>query len=317
MLADAAKRAALRNDKKVPVSARAQSRKLAQWSQPSTPRLNRGSRQRRAHRGLESTHRARARPRGGQTRLRKILRHVDRTASQKKAEKMTGGQCSLSAVAKVAAKCASADFCCPLWPVARRRLNRTASIALTVATCRTWIRQPLLERQCCEVCLNAGCWVTCDYAAALARRSKRSCTTRQTDDEAEWRVRSQSQEIVHSLADNVILCPQPSTSHTMPRPKAAKPAGGSDAVAAASQSKARRGGEVASSVSVQSTARLGLLSGLIEGTLAIMELLVGISFSRFVCVAIYQQLNSLESDQQVALSLSLTDDANTGRASLL
>ncbi len=102
---------------------------------------------------------------------------------------MTGGQCSLSAVAKVAAKCASADFCCPLWPVARRRLNRTASIALTVATCRTWIRQPL-ERlwQCCEEsafeCRLMGCMQLC-YCSRLALEALLHWSDKQRNSRAE------------------------------------------------------------------------------------------------------------------------------------
>jgi hypothetical protein len=78
-----------------------------------------------------------------------------------------------------------------------------------------------------------------------------------------------------------------------PRVRSGKAGGSSSSTSIA------RATPTASAVSAQASARIGLLSGLIEGTLAIMELMVLISFSRHVCIWIYKSINGLEADQQV------------------
>lgn len=60
----------------------------------------------------------------------------------------------------------------------------------------------------------------------------------------------------------------------------------------------KRTRKVKATVGVQQSARLGLLSGLIEGTLVMMELIFGLTFTKAACMWVYKSVNGLSSEQE-------------------
>ena len=88
-----------------------------------------------------------------------------------------------------------------------------------------------------------------------------------------------------------------------PRSKASKAAASSGDVAAAHADLTRTGRtrkqRTTKQVSAHASARVGLISGLIEGTMAIMELMFGLTMSRAACLTVYRTVNSLPEGQDV------------------
>lgn len=88
-----------------------------------------------------------------------------------------------------------------------------------------------------------------------------------------------------------------------PRSKASKAASSSGDVAAAHADLTRTGRtrkQRTKQVSAHASARVGLISGLIEGTMAIMELMFGLTMSRAACLTVYRTVNSLPEGQDVS-----------------
>ena len=80
-------------------------------------------------------------------------------------------------------------------------------------------------------------------------------------------------------------------------PKASVSASDVDAAHAAVVAT-KRPRKTKATVGVQQSARLGLLSGLIEGTLVMMELIFGLTFTKAGCMWVYKSINGLSSEQE-------------------
>lgn len=88
-----------------------------------------------------------------------------------------------------------------------------------------------------------------------------------------------------------------------PRSKSSKAASSSGDVAAAHADLTRAGRtrkQRTKQVGAHASARVGLISGLIEGTMAIMELMFGLTMSRAACLTVYRTVNSLPEGQDVS-----------------